>query len=315
MHIHARQGKRWLVKPNGSDGPCEGRVCKLKRGDWQTGGLSPKPSSAPEFLGPLNQTCKCSVILRPKLWSSWYGASFFKALLLKQMWNNPCSASSVPMAWLRRGSLLLGLPAASIPVLVFLVCRISHGDSETRDFAAEISCDFHQLMFSKRGFDTVVQRNTQKQILFCHSCFFFSPSIFMLLNLFFLYMGTAIINYVFVMHANSGNFAPADCMHFAFLLCTIQKERGSNYYTGVLYCTVVKECSFVFCEPVWICVAGTRTRRVLCPSMCRLHNLQSRRESTNKFVYYGHCRGWELATSSGLQQMLGAPVRCSELEG
>lgn len=175
MQIHARQGKRWLVKPNGSDGPFEGRVCKVKRGDWQTGGLSPKPSSAPEFLGPLNQTCKCSVILRPKCWSSWYGASFFKALLLKQMWNNPCSASSVPMAWLRRGSLLLGLPAASIPVLVFLVCRISHSDSETRDFAAEISCDFHQLMFSKRGFDTVVQRNTQKQILFSHSCFFFSP--------------------------------------------------------------------------------------------------------------------------------------------
>jgi len=55
IHIHACQGKRWLVKPDGIYGLYGGRVCKWKRGDWQTGGLSPELSSAPKFLGPLNQ--------------------------------------------------------------------------------------------------------------------------------------------------------------------------------------------------------------------------------------------------------------------
>lgn len=59
---------------------------------------------------------------------------------------------------------------------------------------------------------------------------------------------------------------------------------------------------------------GQRQEQFFVHSVCRLHNLQSRRESTNKYVYYSHCRGWEFATSSGLQQMSEAPLQCWELE-
>lgn len=128
---------------------------------------------------------------------------------------------------------------------------------------------FWSLILAKRVFDTLVQTNTKKQISTHTLLHFFFPYQFLycwiFCFLFFLHTGTTIINYVFVMHANSGNFAPADCMHFTFLLCTVQKESGSNYYTGVLYCTGVKECCFVFYELLWICMAGTRTRTVLCP--------------------------------------------------
>lgn len=263
------------MKPDGSDGPCKGRVCNLKRRDWQTGGLSPswEPSSAPEFLAPLNQTRKCSDILRPKLCPS------FEALDTGIHFSKVCSWSecettlAVPAACRLPGYCgalrFWGLPAALIPVIAFLVCRISHSDTETRDFATEISCDFDQLILAKRVFDTLVQRNTKKQIFFPPLLCFFFPHPFLyywiFCFLFFLHTGAMIINYVFVMHANSRNFAPADCMHFAFLLCTIQKESGSNYYTGVLYCTGVKECCLVFYELLWICMAGTRTRTVLCP--------------------------------------------------
>jgi len=50
-------------------------------------------------------------------------------------------------------------------------------------------------------------------------------------------------------------------------------------------------------------------------SMCRLHNLQGRREKTKKYVDYGHCRWWELATRSQLQQIWEASVWRWELEG
>lgn len=56
--------KERLVKGDGSDGPPEGRVWKLKRGDRHTRGLGPESSSVPEFLGSWNHACKCSVFLR-----------------------------------------------------------------------------------------------------------------------------------------------------------------------------------------------------------------------------------------------------------
>jgi len=56
-------------------------------------------------------------------------------------------------------------------------------------------------------------------------------------------MGTVIIHCVSEMHTNSGNFAPADCMHFTFVYCT-KKKRVTLlrwrvlllWYERVLFC-------------------------------------------------------------------------------
>lgn len=54
------------------------------------------------------------------------------------------------------------------------MCRISHSD--TRDFAAEISFHFLQLILAKNGFHKLVQRNTEKQIFFL--MLLFSPQFY-----------------------------------------------------------------------------------------------------------------------------------------
>lgn len=145
--------KERLEKPDGSGGPPEGWVCKLKRG-MGTQEVSAQNLALFQNFWVLGPSLQAFCLFENQTW---------KLLIWWFILQNSA-------------------PGALIPPLSFLVCRISH--SETRDFATEVSCNFLQLILAKKGFDKLVQRNIKKQIFFSPTLMFlFSPHVFIPLNL------------------------------------------------------------------------------------------------------------------------------------
>lgn len=183
-----------------------------------------------------------------------------------------------------------------------------------------MSYNFNQLILRKRLLGALLQRNTTEQIFF-HLILLFFPTQFytaeQTTESFISFSFPTLVLWSLTTSLRSTQILETLYQQTTCIFCSsciLYQKRESQIITPEGFNAIVLKSTICF-SVSWPGFAWLRQEQLFAHSFCRLHNCQNRRKSTTKSVHYGHCRRWELASSTGLQQVQEVSGRCWELEG